>query len=168
MGGLVAFGYAVAEPARPLPDALVLSAPAVDSSLPNWQRQLARVLTRVAPTYRVRNAFDGTILSRDPSVAERYLADPLNHHFTSARLGAEALREQARVTAAIDRLAIPTLVIHGGSDRLVPTALSEPFDRLPNVTRLTYPNLRHETHNEPEGESVVADVVAWLRRTLAG
>jgi alpha-beta hydrolase superfamily lysophospholipase len=166
MGGLVAFGYTVAEPARPLPDALILSAPAVDSSLPRWQRQLARVLTRVAPTYRVRNAFDGTILSRDASVAERYLDDPLNYHSTTARLGAEAIREQARVTAAFERLTVPTLVVHGGADRLVPTASSEPFDRLRNVTRRTYADLRHETHNEPEGEAVVAETVAWLRSVL--
>jgi alpha-beta hydrolase superfamily lysophospholipase len=166
LGGLLAFGYVVAEPTRPLPDALVLSAPALDSSLPSWQRQLARVLTRVAPTYEVRNAFDGTILSRDPSVAERYLADPLNYHSTTARLGAEALREQARATKALDVLSIPTLVVHGEDDRLVPTASSEAFGRLPGVTRRTYADLGHETHNEPEGEEVVTDSVAWLRRTL--
>jgi len=60
----------------------------------------------------------------------------------------------------------PYVVVHGGADRLVPTSLSEPFDRLPNVTRRTYPDLRHETHNEPEGEAVVAETVAWLRSVL--
>jgi acylglycerol lipase len=166
LGGLVAYGYAVADPPRPLPDALVVSAPAMDSNLPGWQQSLARVLTHVAPTIQVKNAFDGTILSRDPAIAERYLADPLNHHSTTTRLGAEALAEQDRATAALDRLSIPTLVYHGGDDRLVPTASSEMFAAAPGVTRRTYPGLRHETHNEPEGEAVIADAVAWLRSVL--
>jgi alpha-beta hydrolase superfamily lysophospholipase len=37
---------------------------------------------------------------------------------------------------------------------------------LPNVTRQTWPDLRHETHNEPEGPEVIAAVVAWLRHTI--
>jgi acylglycerol lipase len=166
LGGLVAYGYAVAEPPRPLPDALVVSAPAIDSNLPRWQQTLARVLTRVAPTFQVKNAFDGTILSRDPAVAERYLADPLNHHHTTVRLGAEALAEQGRATAALARLTIPTLVYHGGDDRLVPTASSELFAGAPGVTRRTYPGLRHESHNEPEGQAVIADAVTWLHSVL--
>jgi alpha-beta hydrolase superfamily lysophospholipase len=166
VGALVALGYVVAVPERPLPDALVLSAPAVDSSLPRWQKAAAPVLARVAPTLEVKNAFDGTILSRDPSVAERYLADPLNYHRTTTRFGADALIEQSRVLAATDRLSLRTLVIHGGDDRLVPTASSERFAALPTVTRRVYPGLRHESHNEPEGELVIADVVAWLRSVL--
>ena len=85
LGGLIALGYCIADPSRPLPHALVLSAPAIASSTPGWQRVMARVLTRLAPTLPVRNAFDGSVLSRDPAVAERYLADPLNHHSTTAR-----------------------------------------------------------------------------------
>jgi alpha-beta hydrolase superfamily lysophospholipase len=144
----------------------VVSAPAIDSNLPRWQQSMARVLTRVAPAFAVKNAFDGTILSRDPAVAERYLADPLNHHATTTRLGAEALAEQKRAVAALGRLSVPTLVYHGGDDRLVPTVSSEVFAIAPGVTRRTYPGLRHESHNEPEGEAVIADVVAWLRSVL--
>jgi len=166
LGGLLALGYCVAHPPRPLPDALVVSAPALASSTPGWQRTLAAVLTHVAPTFAVKNAFEGTVLSRDPTVAESYLADPLNHHFTTARLGAEAFVEQARVRAALGRLSIPTLVYHGEADTLVPTASSEPLAALPGVTRRTYPNLRHESHNEPDGPAVIADVVDWLRATL--
>jgi acylglycerol lipase len=163
LGGLIALGYAVAEPPRPLPDALVLSAPALDSSIPGWKRAVARILGAIAPTVEIPNDFDGTLLSRDPAVGERYLADELNQHRTTTRFGAEALAEQARVRAALPRLSLPTLVIHGQADRLVPTASSEALGRLPGVTRLVYPELRHETHNEPEGRAVVDDVIAWLR-----
>jgi len=165
-GALVALGYVVADPQRPLPDALMLSAPALDDNLPAWQRTFARVMTRFAPTFEVQNAFDGTVLSRDPAVAERYLADPLNYHRSTVRLGALSFAEQDRVRAAVSWLSIPTLVYHGEADRLVPPSASERLLGLPNVTSRTYPGLRHETHNEPEGEAVVADSVAWLRSVL--
>ena len=166
LGALIALGYAVADPVRPLPDALVLSAPALDSTIPAWKQLMARVLGSVAPTGQLRNELDGTMLSRDPAVGERYLHDPLNHHSTTFRFGAEALAEQARVRAALGRLALPTLVYHGEEDRLVPTASSAPLGGLPGVLRRTYPGLRHESHNEPEGAAVIADVIAWLGATL--
>ena len=68
LGGLIALGYVVVEPARPLPDALVLSAPAIDSTIPAWRQALARVLGRIAPTGTLKNDLDGAILSRDPAV----------------------------------------------------------------------------------------------------
>jgi len=166
LGGLIALGYCVAERPGPMPAALVLSAPAVDSATPGWQRFLARVLTRVAPTLSVKNAFDVSVLSRDPAVGERYLADPLNQHTTTARFGAEAFAEQDRVRSALGRLTIPTYVYHGAADRLVPTVTSEPLAALPNVTRRTWPDLRHETHNEANGRDVIEAAVAWLRSVL--
>jgi alpha-beta hydrolase superfamily lysophospholipase len=166
LGGLIALGYAVADPARPLADALVLSAPALESTIPVWKQALARGLGAVAPTRELGNDLDGAVLSRDPTVAERYLADPLCHHASTFRFGAEALAEQARVRAALSRLSVPALVYHGEADGLVPTSASEPLGALPGVVRRTYPGLRHETHNEPEGPTVIADVIAWLRATV--
>jgi acylglycerol lipase len=167
LGGLIALGYVLAEPPRPLPDLLVLSAPAFESTIPAWKRLLARVLGTVAPTMEIKNDFDGSILSRDPSVGERYQADPLNQHATTTRFGALAIAEQARVRAAVPRLSIPTLVYHGEDDHLVPTDASEPLGDVPGVVRRTYPGLRHESHNEPEGAAVIADVIAWLREAVA-
>jgi acylglycerol lipase len=167
LGGLIALGYAVAEPPRPQPDGYVLSAPATSSDIPAWKRALAQVLGRVAPGLAIRNAFAGGLLSRDPEIGRRYEADPLNQHSTTTRFGMEAIREQARVRGALARLSVPTLVIHGEDDRLVPPSASEPLADVPGVTRLTYPGLRHEIHNEPEGRQVIDDVVTWLRSTAA-
>lgn len=166
LGGLVAVGYALTD--RLKPDALVLSAPALDADIPAWKRVLARILGVAVPTLEVRNALDTSVLSRDPQVGVRYLADPLNHHLTTARLGLEFLREQARCRAALGGLRVPTLVIHGAADRLVPTIASAPLGDVPVVTRRTYPTLRHELHNEPEWASVIDDVIGWLRERFAG
>ncbi len=59
--------------------------------------------------------------------------------------------------------AIPALVIHGEDDRLVPVDASAVFAGAPLVERRTYPDLRHELHNEPEGPAIVDEIIAWLR-----
>jgi acylglycerol lipase len=161
MGGLVALGYVLTD--RPKPDLLVLTAPALDADVPDWKRTAARVLSGVAPRLQVRNGFDGSVLSRDPAVGAKYLSDPLTYGRTTMRLGGEFMREQERVKASLDKLSVPTLVLHGGQDTLVAPAASEPLAQLPGATRVVYEGLRHEVHNEPEWESVLEDVLDWLR-----
>ncbi len=160
MGGLVCLSYA--ETTRPQPDLLVLSAPAVADGLPSWKRTLVLGLGRVVPTASVANGVDGEILSRDPAVGVDYLADPLNVHRSTTGLGRVALSAQAPAIREVGRVRIPTLVIHGGDDRLVPTASSEVLGPVPGVERRVYPGLRHETLNEPEGPQVAADVAVWI------
>lgn len=166
MGGLIALGYALADPQRPLPDLVVLTSPGLDSTVARWKQAAAPLLGRIAPRLRVPNGFRPGDLSRDPAVDERVAADPLCIGSSTTRLGAEAFTEQARVRALLsarDPLPVPTYVVHGSDDPIVPAASSEVLAELPNVVRRVYPGLRHETHNEPEGPTVVADTIAWLR-----
>lgn len=162
MGGLVALGYLLS--ARPKPDLVVLSSPGLDSTLAAWKKALAPVLGRIVPSLAVPNGIDGRTLSRDPRVAEKVAADPACATASTARFGAEALAEQARVRRDFVSLTLPTLVLHGLDDGLVPAAASEILGSLPNVERRTYPGLRHELHNEPEGPQILGEVIAWLHK----
>ncbi len=161
MGGLIVAGYLL-DGRRPVPDAAVLSAPALDAEVPGALRIAAEVFGRLAPGLRFSNAIRGDQLSRDPAVGEVYFADPLVVTKTTARLGRALFREQARLRERLGDLPVPTLVIHGGADELVPPAASAPLETAPRVERTVYPNLRHELHNEPEGGAVLDDVVRWL------
>lgn len=170
MGGLIALGYVLAEPPRPPPDLLVLSAPAITAVVARWKRALADVLGRVMPNLEIPNALPAGALSRDPRVEVAYRADPLNVHRTTARLGMELFHEQARVQAALARmgaLPTPTYVLHGSDDQVVSLSASASLERRENVTRRVYPHLRHETHNEPEASTVIADTTMWIERSLA-
>ena len=69
-------------------------------------------------------------------------------------------------SGSLDRLALPTLVVHGADDRLVPTRASAILEGRDAVTRRVYPDTRHELHNEPEGPAVLDDVVAWIRANV--
>ncbi|MGD0248330.1 MAG: lysophospholipase [Candidatus Limnocylindrales bacterium] len=166
LGALIALTYACSE--RPAPDLLVLSAPPLSAKVPGWQRALAPILGRVAPTVVLTNPITADQLARDPAVGIAYFADPLVQPHSTTRLGAQFLAATRRARSALDRLTVPALVIHGGADTLVPTAASEPLGALPGVERRVLPNLRHETLNEPEGPEVVAQIVAWLREHIAG
>jgi alpha-beta hydrolase superfamily lysophospholipase len=161
LGGLIALGYVLDGRARP--DLLVLSAPAIDARIPLWQRLLVGSLRRVAPGMLLSNRLDTNDLSSDPAVRAKYVSDPLNQHKSTARFAHAAFGEQRRVAASIDRLSMPTFVIHGGEDRLVPTATSAVLEGRAGVTRRVYPEFRHELHNEPGGPQVVNDVITWIR-----
>lgn len=165
IGGAIALGYLLDD--RPVPDLAVLSAPALAGGAA-WQRALVPVLAKVAPTVAMANPVNGEHLSRDPNVAEAYFADPLVITKSTIRFGLHAINELDRLNLEVGNLTLPTLVIHGGDDILVPTTSSEQLGSLENVDRRVYEGLRHETLNEPEGPEVVADIVAWIDAKLTG
>jgi alpha-beta hydrolase superfamily lysophospholipase len=165
VGGLISLGYVL--DARARPDLLVLSAPAISARIPLWQRLLVGSLRRVAPGMLLSNRLDTNALSSDPGVRARYVSDPLNQHKSTVRFAHAAFGEQRRVAAALDRLSIPTLVVHGGADRLVPTETSAALEGRAGVTRRVYPGVLHELHNEPAGPQVVKDIVAWIRERVS-
>jgi alpha-beta hydrolase superfamily lysophospholipase len=161
MGGLIALGYVLDGRARP--DLLVLSAPAIGANTPLWQRALVSALRRIAPGMSLSNRLEPDDLSCIAGVGEDYVRDPLNQHKSTVRFAHAAFGEQRRVAAALDRLTMPTFVVHGADDQIVPTAVSAPLARLSGVTRKVYPGLRHELHNEMVGPLVIEDELAWMR-----
>jgi alpha-beta hydrolase superfamily lysophospholipase len=164
MGGLIALGYVLANEPRPAPDLLVLSAPAIGANVALWKRSLADVLGRLAPRFEIANDLPPGGLSHDPQVELAYRSDPLNYHSTTAQLGMELFHEQARAASRLARIAalsLPTYVLHGSDDEVVPVSSSASLEGRDNVTRHVYPGLRHEMHNEPEAAAVIGDTIAW-------
>lgn len=165
LGGLLALDYCLMR-SEVVPDLLVLSGPALKSTLAKWKQVLAPLIARVAPRLRLPLDLKGEHLSRDPSVAEKYFDDPLIHEHATAKFGAEALQAQQRVTTMMESLAIPTLVLAAADDQIVPPQSSIGLGELPGVERRLYPGLRHELHNEPEGPEIVAGIADWIDARL--
>lgn len=164
MGGLLALEYAISE--RPAPHLLVVSAPSLRGGT-RAQRRLAAILYRVVPFLSIRQGVSGDQLSRDPAVGEAYFSDPLVHTAATVRFGRLLFEAMDRTRAAIGRLGIPTLVLHGDHDSIVPSTCTVELGELPTVDRRRYPKLRHELFNEPEGDEVIGDVIGWLDARLA-
>lgn len=165
MGGLIATRYLVDE--RPAPDLLVLSGPALGAEIKPHLRIAAPLLGRIAPTLEIKDDGDPSLLARDPGVGERFYADPFRVPYPTARLGWELIKAIEDARAGIHRVAVPTLVLHGGDDRLVPAEASEIFETLPHAERRVYDELRHEVFNETGGLAIVDEVIAWIDEQLA-
>lgn len=164
LGAVVALSYALGK--GPDPDLLVLSAPAIDTDLPRSKKLAARVLGAIAPRIRIPNGLRGDQLSTDPTVGEKYFADPLVHTHTTVGLGRLALAAGEACRRDLTNLKVPTLVLHGGRDSIVPPRVSEPLGDLAVVERVVLPGYRHEVFNEEGGSVAVGRVADWIESRL--
>ncbi len=165
LGGLMATAYLVSD--RPQPDLGVLSSPALAAEVPRWQRIAAPILGRVAPSLFIKGTQMSGLLSRDEAVEKAYHEDPLVILGATAGLGKAVFDTMEATSGRIDRIRIPTYVLHGEDDTLVPQTASLPLRDLPTVTYRSWPGLRHECLNEPERFEVMGEIRDWLYEQLA-
>lgn len=164
MGGLIAFNYAVS--GRPVPDLLLLSGPALGAVVPTWQRVAAPILGRLVPKLFITSEFDGALLSTNPAVGEAYVDDPLRVTGATAGLGHHLFRAMKTANEKLGHLTIPTMVVHGGDDPIVPPHFTEPIGSLPVGQRVELPGLKHEVLNEPNWLETVQSLIAFADESL--
>ena len=169
LGGLVASRF-VSLGIRPV-DALVLSSPALDAGLGNFQKLLLKVLPRLVPDLCVGNGLDANYLSHDPQVVKAYLSDRLVHNKISPRLGQFIATAGPLTVAAADSWRTPTLLMYAGADRLVNAAGSDEFAKRANqsktvkpgtVTAKRFDGYYHELFNETDAARVFEVLKSWL------
>ena len=136
MGGNLALGYVLT--GRPNPDLLVLSAPALGGGA-GWQRAVAGVAARIVPRVAIPNSLKGEQLSRDPAVGEAYFSDPLVYTKATPRLGSALFDAMDALNQTASGLHVPTLVLHGAADTIVPPQSSAILGDLPMSSEGCYP-----------------------------
>jgi alpha-beta hydrolase superfamily lysophospholipase len=99
-------------------------------------------------------------------VGEAYFSDPLVVTSSTPRLGASLFAAMSDVAEGASSVEIPTLVLHGGADTVVPPQSTASLGALPGFERRLYPHLRHEILNEPEGPQIVAEIIDWISRRI--
>lgn len=165
MGGLITLAYLVER--QPVLAGAVVSGPAlVPGGVSRLRVAAARLLKGIAPKVALGSGLDLEGLSRDPEVVRRYVEDPLVVRRMTASLGAEMLLAGPRVLARAGDVAVPLLLLHGEDDSLCDVRGSRDFHaglHAAGSALHTYPGLRHEIFNEPERETVYADLWAWLQ-----
>jgi len=144
----------------------VLSSPWLQLSFEptSWQLRLGRWMSRIYPGFIQSNGLFPEYLSRDASVGEAYLSDPLVHHKISAGLFIEAFLNGQYALDHAEKLAIPVLIMHGTDDSITSTSASKAFSKsaAEYSTLKLWPGMRHETHNELGKEGVLDYVTQWL------
>lgn len=149
----------------------VLSGPAIKTDIEPGYLQLLmiRLLSVVAPTSGVLQ-LDAVGVSRDPAVVADYVGDPLvNHGKMTARMVAELFRGMHQIQAEAEKISLPILLLHGGADVMTAPAGSEFLHEhisSADKTLKIYPGLYHEIFNEPERETVFADMLDWCDSRL--
>ena len=84
-----------------------------------------------------------------------------------ARTVVELLDAMAGFPDLAPRLKLPTLVLHGTADTLVPVTGVRPIYQAINEKQRSikfYDGLYHEVFNEPERAQVTSDLLQWLER----
>lgn len=165
LGGLMVATYLTSN--RPQPDYAILSSPALSAEVPRWQRVAAPILGRVAPTTFVPSKIDGIALSRDVAVQQAYVDDPLVVAGATAGFGHQVFTTMEQVSAKVTSISLPTYVLHGDQDEVVPQSASKPLEELSNVTYRSWSGLRHECFNEPEQVEVMTELANWMDKQLA-
>ncbi|MGD0950737.1 MAG: lysophospholipase [Candidatus Binatia bacterium] len=165
MGGLIATYYLLDHQADFR--GAVISAPAikVSASISQAAITMGKILSVLAPKAGVL-ALDVNGISRDSEVVKAYVNDPLVFHGkTPARQAAELVKTMLRVTAGVDKITLPFIVVQGGQDKLVnPAGAQMLYDKASSKDKTirVYDGLYHEVFNEPERSRVLKDVETWL------
>lgn len=167
LGGLLSLTYAVQNKAA-LKGVMVTGA-ALRSALQEQKAKIAmaKVLGTLAPAATIPSGLDATTISRDKTVVDKYVNDPLVHDKTSLGLGKSALAAIDVCFTGAKEFAYPLLIMHGKDDKLTYPSGSVDFAKLAgeknkDVTLKLWDGLYHEIHNEPEQEDVFKVMIEWL------
>ena len=164
LGGLIALDYILHDSS--FFSGLILTAPAVGNTVISpfifW---LGRLLSTVWPRFTLDIGFDSRACSRDPEIVQHYNADPLHHSRGTARLSTEFQAAQARISTAVHQIETPTLILHGGGDRITsPKSSLQLYQSLTVSDRklIQYPHGFHELHLDIHRDQVIRDMRHWI------
>lgn len=168
MGGSLVLYYGLTQ--KPQITGIICSAPGLSTATPTSPLTLllGKILYRVAPSVTMPNGLDVTGLSRDKSVVEKYIHDPLVTPLVSAALGIELIEKGKWMLDQKRAFPVPLLLLQGTSDRVVDPVKVKQFSSLVegNVIFKEWINFYHELHNEPEQEEVIRFILQWMNDTL--
>lgn len=165
MGGLIVCTWARERHPNVKGVATSGAALAVSDELAGAKVFAARWLARILPRFSIASDLDPAGLSNDPEVVRAYLADPLVESSMTLSLGAQMMSAIARSGPGAADVEVPMLLLHGEADPICPAQGSRDFFAQLNVEKRlhVYPGLRHEIFNEPQRDSVLDDLVAWMQ-----
>ncbi|MEE2829605.1 MAG: lysophospholipase [Myxococcota bacterium] len=172
MGGLIAVRTLQTRTDLALAGAII-SNPCLEVAVqaPRLKVAMARGLAKLLPRLRLDNELTVEDICRDPAVVTAYEADPLIHRKISARWYTALLQAMELAGQDPPSVAVPTLWILSGQDRICDSEVSESFARqLPahRVTVRRFPEAFHEAHNGPDKGEVLSAVLGWLGEQVSG
>ena len=145
------------------PDYLILSAPHFDDNYPKFVKNMSGAMAKVFPKLRAPSPVTRKNLSTDKETVDNYFNDPLVFRSLTFKFGNEITVEQNFVNKNIEKLKIPTLVLHGDKDKIVPIKTSENISKLENVKFIIVENSKHEILNQDTRTFVLSEIHYWFK-----
>lgn len=167
LGGAVVSLFIIQK--QPPVQGAILSSPAlkVGDDISPLLIKLAKWINMLAPKLKVQ-ALNSDNLSRDPKVVETYLNDPLVYAGKNyARTGYESIQAIDEIQSRMEEFETPVLILHGSEDGLTnPEGSKQLFARakVEDKTLRLFEGWYHELHNEPDGETVIDEIVSWIEK----
>jgi alpha-beta hydrolase superfamily lysophospholipase len=169
LGGTIVTAYAI-EHQKELAGLIVSGASLVAStSVSPALLAMAGIISALLPKMGV-TLLDASGISRDKSVVDAYVNDPLVFRGkVPARTGAELARMWKQLPEQMPKIKLPVLIMHGFADQLAdPRGSKLLYERVgsKDKTLKLYDNCYHEICNEPEREQVFVDMQTWLAKHI--
>jgi alpha-beta hydrolase superfamily lysophospholipase len=170
MGGLIAAQLLLNHQAKF--QGAMLSGAAIQSPQepPAWQVATIKLVARFFPKAKML-ALDASAVSRDPAVVEKYMADPL---VSKEKLSAQFLVSMTEATQQCKnnakKITLPLKIMHGSADVMTaPSGSQLLHDTVSSSDKeiTIYQGLFHEIFNEPEGDTIFAEMVTWMDARLS-
>ncbi|MEE4194512.1 MAG: alpha/beta hydrolase [Anaerolineae bacterium] len=169
LGGLIATHYVIKK--QPDFKGLILTGPAlkIADDISPLLIKISGLLAKIAP-HMATIKLDGTAISRDPAVVEKYDSDPLNYRGGIPACTAAAMNQGIQeANARFGEITLPLLVMHGAEDRLADQEGSRAIyagvssdDKKIIIVNGMY----HELVNEPEKEDIMNEMLEWMEARL--
>ncbi|MHA2255489.1 MAG: alpha/beta hydrolase [Candidatus Heimdallarchaeaceae archaeon] len=169
MGSFIAQRYAIYH--KDAINGLILSGTGTKvMEIPGFLRILARVMSKIYPSFKAASNLDPNEISSDPESVEDYTSDPLiNYSVASASMGVAFMDHYPEVKSRINEIQIPVLIQKGELDTMV-LGLDElnadlnPKDKTVKI----YKGCKHEMYTEGKNnrDSALSDLVEWLNSHL--
>ena len=163
LGGTIALDYALHDGEQL--QGLILLSPALKVRISPFKLILGRIFSRFMPHFTLNTGIDLTTISRNPQVVAAAAQDGLRHKKGTARLATEFWQAVDWLEANAAKLAVPTLILYGGADRVtLPESSSLLFKTiaLADKEQHEYPQSYHELHQDLDYQAVFADLGNWL------
>ena len=163
LGGTLALNYLLKT--NPKLDGAIITSPWLKLAFepPKSKIVLARALNYVLPWLIQRSGLKAGHISRETEVVEQYKSDPLGHGKISIRLFNIAIKSASYALEHSGDLKIPTLLLHGGADKITSPEASKKFAMGNSKTDfMEFEEGYHELHNEAFKSQVFEKIIDWI------
>jgi alpha-beta hydrolase superfamily lysophospholipase len=164
-GGQLVLAYAQSG-ANP-PTGYIAASPwlGLSHSPPIWLEGVARILNPVLPRWRVATGIKPDDITRDQTLLDSFPDSDKGHGFITVRAYIEIIKTKRQLMAH-PSVNAPVLLTHGEADSVTSIEATRAyFEKLPTPSKtfLSYPEARHELHNDLIRATVLKDYLEWIQ-----